>query len=202
MSLWAKSASRGILGSMQFAHIAKTAKFGSHWNKEKLINSPINVLRVTWFTEWLIKCATLPWWAASTEYTQSISLKSKSKRYVLPSESKKKCEMFSVVLRLVWKDSINLPYWTPRFSASSLVIISPTYSITKLFLRIVSSVLTPHPQPLLVRKMQSFNWCFKKDIWLLFLIDFVKIYKNTTFDPRWTTLFGHSGPHLHRLLHS
>jgi hypothetical protein len=41
-------------------------------------------------------------------------------------------------------------------------------------LRIVSSVLTPHPQPLLVRKMQSFNWCFKKNIygyyfWLILL---------------------------------
>ena len=58
----------------------------------------------------------------------------------------------------------SLPYCKPLLSASSLRIISPTYSMTKVFFLIVSRALTPQPRPLLVRKMESFNYFNRKMI--------------------------------------
>ena len=67
--------------------------------------------------------------------------KSRSKRYVCCLES----------------------YIFPRRSASSLVIISPTYSTTNLFFGINSRVFNPHPRPSAVRNIQTCFYNEKKE---------------------------------------
>ena len=82
-----------------------------------------------------MKWETFPNLYASTVNVASSSLKSKSKRYVCCLRS----------------------YTVPLRSASSLVIISPTYSTTNLFFGMNSLVFKPQPRPSGVLNMHTYE---------------------------------------------
>ncbi len=111
-----------------------------------------------------------------------MSLKSKSKRYVLPSESKKtnaKC------FYLDWYEGLN----SLTILNSTLLSFFVSYNFADIldnetiFADCFECFNTPSTA-IAGAKNAEFQLMFKKYIWLLFLIDFVEIYKNTTFDPR------------------